>query len=207
MMKYTWYQMVIFGVSSASAGRQTMRLSIISSITVLMLAGCASHIPLEIRQPPPEDLTILEVRDQFEQFKGSRVRWGGSIASIENQNNETWVEVVASPLDSQGRPRYDDHSMGRFIARMQGFLDPQVYARGRSVTVYGEVESSLVRPIGEYPYTYLLIRSLNYQLWQERDDYRYARPRTGVQFGFHHGFRYGTGFGFGLHHFHHIPNR
>lgn len=186
-----------------------MKASAIFSITALLaLTGCTSHVPLEIREPPPEDLNILQIRDDFDQHKGSRVRWGGSIASVENKNEETWLEIVASPLDGQGRPRYDDRSMGRFIARVPGFLDPQVYAGGRSVTVYGEVESRIVRPIGEYPYTYPLVRSLNYQFWQERDDYRYARPRTGVHFGFHHGFRHrSAGFGFGLHHFHRIPFR
>jgi outer membrane lipoprotein len=190
-------------------GIEMMKLPIISAAAMLLLAGCASQVPLEIRQPPPENLTILEVRDHSEQYKGSRVRWGGNIASVENRNDETWVEIVASPLDGQGRPRYDDRSMGRFIARIPGFLDPEVYSWGRSVTVYGEVESSLVRPIGEYPYTYPLIRSLSYQLWQERYDHRYARPGPRVHFGFHHGFRSRSGFGFGLglHHFHRIPYR
>lgn len=180
------------------------RFHIILLTGVLALTGCASHVPLEIRQPPPGDPDVAQARDDIDRHSGARVRWGGSIAAVENRDEETWLEIVASRLDSQGRPVYDDRTPGRFLARMPGFMDPEIYAPGRSVTVYGEVEDSIVGLIGEHEYTYPLIRSFKHQLWPERDD-RYARPRAGVHFGFHHGFRSRFGVGFGIHRYHRIP--
>ena len=47
------------------------------------------------------------------------VRWGGAIASVENRRDETWIEIVERPLNT-------DKSAGRFLARVDGFLDPAV---------------------------------------------------------------------------------
>ena len=36
--------------------------------------------------------------------------WGGTIASVENRKDETWLEIVARELGSSGRPRETDRS-------------------------------------------------------------------------------------------------
>lgn len=128
--------------------------------------GCASPIPELIRTPIPGQTDIRTVRHDVARFVGSRVRWGGTIAAVENQPNESLIEVVGRPLQRDGRPRVTDATGGRFLARVAGFLDPAIYAKGRQFTVTGVVDGAVSRPIGEYPYRYPVVRAQAYYLWE-----------------------------------------
>src|SRR5204863_5097759 len=134
-----------------------MRVILAASWLALLLAGCASRPPDPIQDAPPIDLSIAQVAANVSACVGQRARWGGRIAGVENRASETWLDVVAHPLDSDGRPRLGAESLGRFMARVNGFLDPAVYSSGRAVTVVGTVEGTLTRPIGGYPHTYLIV--------------------------------------------------
>ncbi len=87
-------------------------------------------------------------------FVSQRVRWGGSIANSEPGKNETCFEIVSHPLGSDARPLATDMTWGRFIACAPGFYDPEVYSKGREVTVIGNIQSTAVRKLGEYEYEY-----------------------------------------------------
>lgn len=160
-------------------------------IVLLLLAGCASNIPREIQEAPAENPAVNEVRKNIDHYTGSAVRWGGTIASVENRQDETWIEVVAHELGSYGQPLDDDSSYGRFLVRIEQFLDPQIYARGRELTVAGVVESRIVRRIGEHPYTYPLVRASTYYLWP-----RYSNRG---EYGFHQRYYYGYPWGYRYH--------
>lgn len=138
-----------------------------------MLGGCASDIPQPIRVAPPNNPTITAVLGDVKAYVGAPVRWGGSIASVENKAHDTWVVIVARPLDSDGEPIDNDRTLGRFIARVDGFLDPDIYSKDREVTVYGTVESRVTQMIGKHPYTYPLIKASTLYLWR---DYPEAVP-------------------------------
>lgn len=150
-------------------------------VGALLLVGCATTSVDLIRKVPPGDPQLQEVRVNPEQFTGREVRWGGSIAGVENRADETWIEIVARPLDSYGRPRPSDESFGRFIAAVKGFRDPAVYAQGRLVTVVGVVRGGLTRSIGQYPYTYVIVDAKAIKLWEQPSTqsyypYRYYDP-------------------------------
>ncbi len=130
-----------------------------------VLTGCQSSVPIEIRQPVLDAPSIAQVQQDPQSGKGKRVRWGGVIASVENRADDTWVEVVSKTLGDQGRPVSDDVALGRFFARVPGFLDPAVYAADREITVYGVVEEEVKRNIGEKPYRYPTVRSERLYLW------------------------------------------
>src|SRR5262245_24025136 len=63
------------------------------------------------------------------------VRWGGVIAETRPSQDRTCFLVVDMPLDDAARPVRVDQSGGRFLACTQGFLDPEVYAPDRLLTV------------------------------------------------------------------------
>jgi outer membrane lipoprotein len=140
------------------------------SLVVFIFAGCASQIPGVIKQPPASNLRLAEVRSDIERFRGSRIRWGGTIAAVENRKTETWIEVVARELDHDGRPKATDRSEGRFLVCVQGFLDPAVYAIGREITVTGTSASDITRPIGEYVYSYPMVNAEMVYLWESRPE-------------------------------------
>ncbi len=140
------------------------QLSVILGLA-LVLSGCATTIPSSIREPAPGNISVTEARAAGKHLAGNPVRWGGTIASVENRASETWIEVVERPLESDGRPRQTDQTGGRFLALVPGFLDPSIYASGRDVTVSGTLQTPLSRTIGEYPYTFPVVRSEQIHLW------------------------------------------
>jgi outer membrane lipoprotein len=140
-------------------------------VCAALLAGCASNIPKEIKEAPPGNPMVAEVRADAARFTGAHVRWGGTIAAVDNQASETWVEIVARELDGSGEPRQTDRSSGRFIAVIDGFIDPALYSEDREVTVSGVVEKSITRKIGDYDYTLPVVRVENHLLWPLRYEY------------------------------------
>ncbi|HKJ75946.1 MAG TPA: Slp family lipoprotein [Gammaproteobacteria bacterium] len=141
-------------------------MKIIALLMAALLAGCASHIPQSIREAPPGNPTPAEVRAAPERFTGSTVRWGGVVAEVHNRQDDTEVVVVARELSSDGRPYSTNRSDGRFLARIDGFLDPMVYDQGREFTVTGTVAGAERRTIGDYEYRYPVVEAEAYYLWE-----------------------------------------
>ncbi|NIP73348.1 MAG: Slp/YeaY family lipoprotein [Gammaproteobacteria bacterium] len=147
-------------------------------LALAALAGCASPVPSQIREPAPGDLGLAQVQAEPQRHTGAPVRWGGTIVSVDNRPQVTTIVVVARPLDSSGRPREGDGSLGRFLAQVEGFLDPAVYAPQRQITVFGHVEGAMTRAIGEHPYRYPVVKVRTLYLWEPppEHDWRYYDP-------------------------------
>jgi len=137
----------------------------ILALSVLLLTACASHIPDAIRIAPSNQVSIKAAQTSPKVYTHAQIRWGGNIISVENRSNETWIEVLAHPLDYEGQPNLDALSNGRFLARINGFLDPATYAPERQITVRGQLESTIVRHIGKHPYRFPLVRAQAHYLW------------------------------------------
>jgi outer membrane lipoprotein len=143
-----------------------MRIYIVSVVAVVVLGGCASVVPEAIRAAAPGNVQIAQVRAQPQQYRDAVVRWGGDIVSTRNERDHTVLEIVGRELDDEGRPRKEDRSFGRFLARVNGFLDPAIYKADREVTVRGRVEGVTEQSIGEFRYTYPLVRVDEIYLWK-----------------------------------------
>lgn len=133
-----------------------------------LFSACAAPPRNAISVAPTVDLALSQVRADVARYVNERVRWGGTIVSVENRSRDTQIEIVARALDDYGRPRVSGESPGRFIARVEGFLDPVVYARNREITIAGTVAAKLTRAVGEYPYDYVVVRVDAQQLWEPR---------------------------------------
>jgi len=102
----------------------------------------AAGIPPSIRDAPPEDPQLLQVRDNIRAYIGRRVRWGGSILSLGNESGWTRIEVQAHPLGQEGQPEVSAPSPGRFVVRAIIPFDPEVYEQGRPITVAGTLQGA-----------------------------------------------------------------
>jgi len=140
-------------------------VKIAALILSLTLTGCASDIPRPIREAPVENIPLAQALKNPDQYRAAATRWGGVIASIENRRDETWIEIVEQPLDQDGHPRDTDQSAGRFLARVNGFLDPAIFAPKRLVTVAGVLDGNSNRTIGQHPYSYPVVRVEHIYLW------------------------------------------
>lgn len=143
------------------------------------LAGCATQVPVPIREAPAEIAMPAEMRADPARFEGVTVRWGGVITGVENRADHTLVQVLSRPLRNSGRPRETDVSYGRFLARFPGFVEPEVFAPGRELTVRGVVAGVQARAVGDYDYPYVLVDVEVHYLWPRpepvRDPY-YSAP-------------------------------
>lgn len=147
-----------------------MSLRLLISIVAIftLLGGCASVVPENIRSAAPGNVQIAEVRAQPQQFRNASVRWGGKLVSTRNESDYTILEILARELDDEGRPKEEDRSLGRFLAKVQGFLDPAIYKAERELTIYGRVQDIVEKSVGEYRYSYPLVQVDEIYLWKPR---------------------------------------
>ncbi|PWK49978.1 Slp family lipoprotein [Pleionea mediterranea] len=135
-------------------------------MTAVVLAGC-NTVPKSL-QGDYKPVTLAEAR----KTEGSsvKVRWGGVIARVDNQERQSVIEIVAKPLMSSSRPRDVDTSGGRFLAIVPDFVDPVVYEKGREVTVVGELSDMVEGKIGEMKYWFPVVRTTSHHLWKKRSE-------------------------------------
>lgn len=115
-----------------------------------------------------EMVGVYDAQTNPEKAKNKTVKWGGTIAAIKNLADGTQVEIVSRPLTDFGRPYETDRSDGRFRANLPQFLDPQVYAPGREVTVNGTVSGLENDQVGQFNYSFPLIAATTIHLWKKR---------------------------------------
>jgi len=101
---------------------------------------------------------------------GQSVRWGGSIIDARVEEDSTCFEVLSRALDKYLRPELSDQTSGRFIACKAGFYDPEVFARGREVTLTGRIRNIEVRQIDDFSYRYPVIDVDQLVLWEVRQE-------------------------------------
>ena len=114
---------------------------IIEGILCIVLAGLAACAPVsqEIRREAEASPPFADIQKNPDRFKGSVVVWGGLIIETENLKDSTVLKVMQTALDFQKRPADLDRSEGRFIVVVDRFLDPDLFKKGREVTVGGEI--------------------------------------------------------------------
>lgn len=143
------------------------RRLILPAVIALSVGACATIPPSLVGTYPATGPDIA----RSGAAQGTRVRWGGHIIETAPQQNETCFFVLDAPLDSQARPQVDAQSRGRFVACRSGFYDPEVYAKGRELTVTGTIDGSMTRKIGDYDYAYPRVAADNVYLWPKRPRY------------------------------------
>ncbi len=143
------------------------RLLFVSIIGALALGGCATiPQPLQGTYAP---VTLEAARSGS--ATATPVRWGGEIIQTEPREQQTCFFVLAEPLDSQARPERGEDTLGRFVACKQGFYDPEVFRKGREITVTGALQGTVQHKIGDFDYTYPKVDAANIYLWKPRPVY------------------------------------
>lgn len=119
------------------------------------------------------NLRVNEVPDAG--ANGETVRWGGTIAVIENTDDGSIVEIVSRPLNGWGRPKRNDQTDGRFIAHLDQVLDPKKVKKGMDVTMVGELTAIEDGSVGEMPYRFPVLSVSKLKVWQsEKQSVPYA---------------------------------
>ena len=149
---------------------------------LVFFSGCAHVISEDLRNNVDPSLTFGQVIQNPIAYKGKTVVWGGEIVETFNQKNGTTeVEVLQIPLGSRGAPKAANASEGRFLILADKYLDPELYQKGRRITVAGEILGERIKPLGEMDYRYPLISTKQIHLWKEPS--RGLYPSFGVSVG------------------------
>ena len=142
---------------------------------IAFLGGCAT-----IPQPLQGTYTNISTASaQQGGAGGTRVRWGGEIIKTEPGPQETCFYLLSRPLDHQARPErgVSGQDQGRFVACRNGFYDPEVFTRGRLLTITGTLHGTVSEKVGKYDYAYPRVEADVVYLWPKRSVYtRYPSP-------------------------------
>jgi len=130
------------------------------------LASCAT-----VPKPLQGQFSPATPRDAATAGGGQTVRWGGEIIKVEPKADATCFEILSRQLDDSARPIKRDPSDGRFIACRAGFYDPEVFDRGREVTVTGQLSGIDHGKVGEFNYSYPHVAADAIYLWPKRPLY------------------------------------
>jgi len=126
-------------------------------------------ISKDLRNKVDPSLTLEKIIQNPMAYKGKTVVWGGEIVDSLNQKNGTSeIEVFQIPLDSwTDAPKASNASEGRFLILVAKYLDPNLYQKGKRITVAGEILGEQIKPLGEMDYRYPLISSKQIHLWKK----------------------------------------
>ncbi|WP_329740667.1 Slp/YeaY family lipoprotein [Dyella sp. A6] len=143
---------------------------------ILILAAASAALGACATMPQPLQGNYSNVTTAAAQqggAGGTQVRWGGEIIKTEPGPQETCFYILARPLDSQARPELGNSgaNMGRFVACHAGFYDPEVFTRGRELTITGTLHGTVSHKVGNYEYAYPRVDANVVYLWPKRPIY------------------------------------
>lgn len=111
--------------------------------------------------------------------------------AVEHEADHTIVEIVSRPIARSARPILNDQSDGRFLARIEGFLESGIYAPDREITAVGRIDSIVQKTIGKANYQFPVLMVENHRLWKKRpaghvDRHAHSSVWGGRYHGHHH---------------------
>jgi len=165
----------------------------------LIISGCTSIISSNVLKGVDKGITLELVQANPDAFKAKRVLWGGLIIKTTNLEKVTEIEVLETPLAYNDVPT-EGKSRGRFIVRINGFLDAAVYKAGEGLTVAGVVAGSSVSKIGKMNYAYPVLTPVELKIVKpySAEDYNYSDPYNyGPYYGPYYGRPYSPYYGYG----------
>ncbi|MBI5016803.1 MAG: Slp family lipoprotein [Deltaproteobacteria bacterium] len=158
------------------------RFPFVSFLLALGVCACVLRAPLDTRGVDP-GLTPDRAAAAAKEASGRTVQWGGLLIRTTNLEEVTELEVLAYPLDRQGRPRTGEAPQGRFLALRDGYVEAAVYAPGRLVTVVGRFSGTRAGLIGAMEYLYPLVKVEQLYLWPADESGAGPRFHLGVGVG------------------------
>lgn len=128
-------------------------------LMILMLLCSCSVISRPMKKEAGAKIDFNQLVKYTDGYLGQTIILGGYVIEVKNNEETTLITVLQAPLDVSDSPLSRDKSQGRFIVSVDGFLDPAVYEKDRSITVAGIVQPSIHRNIGTKQVKYITIKS------------------------------------------------
>lgn len=152
-----------------------MKTTIAILACTLLLMSC-SVMSKQVREEAVSVPTFVALINDIEQYRGQTTIVGGHILKVHNESTGTVITALQVPLKSGDKPGSKDNSEGRVIISTSQFLDPEIYTKGRKITIAGKIIGSS-RDEGEAaPFPYLKLEAVELYLWPQYKAPRYRYP-------------------------------
>ncbi|MDZ7696123.1 MAG: Slp family lipoprotein [Deltaproteobacteria bacterium] len=146
-------------------------------ISLILLTGCTQVISDSVLKQVNPSIRFIDLRRDPRVYEGQMVLLAGVIVKTTYQpDGKTLIEAYQTQMNFEKRPVNLDMSQGRFLGEYDGFLDSDIYAKGRQVTIAGRFQEIEVMKLGEmdYPYPFLKIEEIH--LWEKEEPRIYTDP-------------------------------
>jgi outer membrane lipoprotein len=154
---------------------QTLVLLCLLFLGCVSLTACAPALSKQFREKATPSVLFNELLRDPRSYEGREVILGGYLLAVKNEPEGSQLTILQAPLDFQNRPNLRDKSEGRFLARTDKFMDPEIYKKDRKLTVGGKIAGVSAQPLGDRIYRYPVIVIEELHLWAEeqRQDWQY----------------------------------
>lgn len=149
----------------------------IIAVLVVVLASCAPVLRKDYMEAGIRDVPLSEVKHNPESYRGKLFVLGGIIVNAKLTKEGSLVEAIHVQVDSLGY--LTGGADGRYLAlypKESGTLDPQIFRKGRRITVAGEFVGTRQGKIDDAEYEYPLFYIKDIYLWEDRMYYYPSYP-------------------------------
>ena len=133
---------------------------------VLFLQGCTSNSTTRSNN---QLVSINDVKAHPKKYQNTQVVWGGTILNIKNFSHYSLIEVLKRPL-SGSEPNDRKRGQGRFLVKVNGFVDPAEYKNPSRITITGVLGGNQKGKVGGYLYTYPLVKASKVRFWSGKKE-------------------------------------
>jgi outer membrane lipoprotein len=140
----------------------------------LILSSCAPVLSRTYMREGQRAVSFADLRENPDQYKGQLFILGGIIVKTKFTEAGSRIEAVHVPVDGYGYFKDQGRSEGRFLAILPKdgtMLDPEVYGRGRRITLAGEFVATRKGMIDEMEYVYPVFEIKQIYLWPKERRY------------------------------------
>jgi len=130
-----------------------------------ILSGCSHVISQSALEAVDPLVDYAHIKADPNAYIGKTVLLGGLLVDTRVTREGTDLEVLLFNLDRWGRPLEVDTMGGRFIARTERYLDPELFRPGGQITMTGTVAGEEVRPLKGVDYHYPVFTVGELHLW------------------------------------------
>ncbi|MGB9716104.1 MAG: Slp family lipoprotein [Thermodesulfovibrionales bacterium] len=155
------------------------KIKIFFFVIIISVLACAPVFRYEIMQKGIRDVSISEIRNKPNIYRGKLFILGGMIVNTKFVQEGSQIEALYIPVDSRGYLKNIEPGE-RFLAILpkdRGTLDPLIYRKEREVTIAGKFIELRSGKIDETEYVYPVFEIIDIYLWRERRDYYYPYYR------------------------------
>jgi len=155
-------------ISRGGKGRATLSASLLflfMSFVVLSFPALAAVMSQQLRDEAGIPVLFEDLLASPREYTGRVVILGGQILAMQNERDCWVLTVIQAPLDWRERPKSRDLSQGRFFVTTSKFLDPEVYVKGRRLTVGGRVAGARQQSVDGATFRLPVIEAQELYLW------------------------------------------